>query len=107
MGTTPLIEKRQHPRHPVAHDIRIMFTRVQNAGLPRKLTMPGRIIDQSRDGFCLVTPFYVGKGDLLKASSGPADNSDFYFDVRWVYALESGYVFGCNFADFSDNMTIH
>ncbi len=89
------------------HDIRIMFTRGQHSEGPRERTVPGRIIDQSRSGFCLATPFFVGKGDLLKASSGPADDSDFYFDVRWVYALESGYMFGCNFADFSENMTIH
>ena len=107
MLTTQIKEKREHQRHPVEHDIRIMFTRGQDAGGPRELTVPGRIIDQSSGGFCVATPFYIGKGDLLKASDGPADDSDFYFDVRWVYALESGYVFGCNFVDLSDNLTIH
>ncbi len=100
-------EQRVDERLPLEHDVRIMFTRGQNADGPRELTVTGRIMNQSRGGFCLVTPFHIIKGDLLKACTDISKDSEFYFDVRWVYKLETGYMFGCNFADLSETMSVN
>lgn len=90
---------RQHPRNPVEHEINIMLKRELPGGLER--TFHGRIVDKSAIGFCVETPAYVAKGDILRVCTDISCESEMYFDVRWVSNCESGYLFGCNFVDLT------
>ena len=100
MDTTATIDEgRQHARGPMEHEIHLILRRELPEGGER--IFPARIVDKSPIGFCVETPAYVSTGDLLMICTSLAEDSELYFDVRWVDALESSYVFGCNFVDLS------
>lgn len=92
-------EGRSHPRYNVVHETQVMFLRELPDGCERIFS--GRIVDKSPQGFCVETPAYVSKGDLLRVCTDISDESELYFDVRWVCSMNSGYLFGCNFVDLT------
>ena len=100
MSTATTIEgTREHARDPVEHEIHLMLKRELPGGCQR--TFAARIVDKSPIGFCVATPSFVSTGDLLMICTDIAEDSELYFDVRWVDTIESGYMFGCNFVDLS------
>ena len=106
MDTIATIDEiRQHRRDPVEHEIHLILKRELPEGGQR--VFPARIVNKSPIGFCVETPAYVSIGDLLMICTSLAEDSELYFDVRWVDTLESTYMFGCNFVDLSNNLAIH
>ena len=106
MDTATTIEgSRQHARDPFEHEIHLILRRELPEGGAR--LFPARIVDKSPIGFCVETPAYVSTGDLLMICTSLAEDSELYFDVRWVDTFESGYVFGCNFVDLSMPFQTH
>ena len=88
-------EQRAEARLPVEHNVLLMFKRSTEFDMVHETISTGRVIDRSPHGLCLFTPRFVKVHDLLNVSFNPAEDSEVYFDVRWVYQVEDGYMFGC------------
>ena len=96
---------RQRPRDAMEHEIHIMLKRDLPGGLER--TFSGRIVDKSGIGFCVETSSYVSRDDFLKICTDISGEPEMYFDVRWVYNSDSGYLFGCKLVDLSIPETVN
>jgi hypothetical protein len=89
-------KRRRDERTALEHDVRLIFIRPCDTAMTGKVTAIGKIINQSKLGFCILTSFYIEKGDLLKPLTSLHEESEYYFDVRWVYPIGKDYMFGCS-----------
>lgn len=99
MSTISTESTRKQRRVRLVHDVMVMFAREREGG--GEVTITGRILDQSPEGFCIRTTGLVRQDDILRALTGQGQDTECYFHVRWVRSHGAELTFGCNFVDLT------
>ena len=96
------VESTRKPRRVAGYEIRIVFTKEFELGGASTYLHTGRIVDMSRSGVCIITDCLIKEGDVLNARTDLNNESQLYFNVRWVKLQEDGkYICGCEMINYS------
>ena len=96
------VDSTRKPRRVAGYEISVIFTKDFEFGDASTYPNTGRIMDTSRGGVCIITDCLINKGDVLNVRTDMNNESQLYFNVRWVKLQEDGkYICGCEMINYS------